>query len=371
MRAVALLGLHVTEADVRRFELPGVNLFSGNELDPTDVPEAVLIFGGDGTVHRHLAGLAVKQVPTLVVPVGSGNDFAQSIGVDDVATAFNAWQRFCASGDNVRSIDLGTIRPLAGEEVGLRRNATTAGLHPNMRDTTVAGDLGLETGATTQRSATPPWHNESLETLHFVPNGPRHDLPQMGPRIMQSQLRRAAEADREIAQTTFFACIAGTGLDAVINQAAMKQSRWLRGHGGYVIALIQTLGKFCPPRIMVSVESGGQWETRLDEPAYLVAAGNAPQYGHGMRLAHLARMDDGLLDLCFVRLLGKMRLLRLFRVVYQGGHIGMKEVEYFQAERLRIATDPVTEVFADGEYICDTPLEIGVRRKALRVIVAS
>ena len=88
-----------------------------------------------------------------------------------------------------------------------------------------------------------------------------------------------------------------------------------------------------------------------------------------MRLTHRARMDDGLLDVCFVRLLSKMRLLRLFRVVYRGRHLGMKEVEYFQSARLRIATDPVSEVFADGEYICRTPVEIGVRREALRVIV--
>ena len=65
--------------------MPGVNLFSGNELDPTDQPDAVLIFGGDGTIHRHLGGLALKQIPTLVVPIGSANDFAQSIGMSGYA----------------------------------------------------------------------------------------------------------------------------------------------------------------------------------------------------------------------------------------------------------------------------------------------
>ena len=356
MRAVALLGLHVKERDVRRFELPGVNLFSGNELDPTDQPDAALIFGGDGTVHRYLAGLALKQIPTLVVPVGSGNDFAQSIGVGDVATAFKAWQRFCAGGDNVRAIDLGTIRVLAdaggGEMVALRSTATTA---------------ELELGSTNNGAA--PWSGESLETLHFVPDGPRRDLPQMGPRIMQSQLRRETEAQDEIARTTVFCCIAGTGLDAAVNRLALKQSRWLRGHGGYVVALLQILGSFRPPRITVSVEDGGGWRTAIDERGFLIAAGNGPQYGQGMRLTHRARMDDGLLDVCFVRLLSKLRLLRLFRVVYRGEHLGMKEVEYFQAARLRIATDPVSEVFADGEYICRTPVEIVVRREALRVIV--
>ena len=351
MRAVALLGLHVKERDVRRFELPGVSVFSGNELDPTDQPDAALIFGGDGTVHRYLAGLALKQIPTLVVPVGSGNDFAQSIGLGDIATALKAWQRFCASGDNVRAIDLGTIRSL--EDIGASETVASRGTA-----TTVEQELGAT-----------PWSGESLETMHFVPDGPRSDLPQMGPRIMQSQLRRATEAGDEIARTTVFACIAGTGLDAAVNRVALKQSRWLRGHGGYVVELLQILGSFRPPRITVSVDDGRGWRTAIDERGFLIAAGNGPQYGQGMRLTHRARMDDGLLDLCLVRLLSKLRLLRLFRVVYRGGHLGMKEVEYFQAARLRIATDPVSEVFADGECICRTPVEIGVRREALRVIV--
>ena len=112
-----------------------------------------------------------------------------------------------------------------------------------------------------------------------------------------------------------------------------------------------------------------RWKTVIDERGYLIAAGNGPQYGHGMRITHQARMDDGLLDLCFVREMPKLRLLRLFRVVYRGAHIGMKEVEYFQAPRLRIVADPVMEVFADGEYICTTPVEFGVQRDALQVIL--
>lgn len=338
MRAVALLGPHAKDDHIRPFDVAGVNLFSGNELDPTDRPGAVLVFGGDGTLHRHLGGLSLKQIPTLIVPVGSANDFAQSIGVDTVQKSLVAWRQFCSGGNNTRLIDLGTVQPLQPEP---------AGVHPEL------------------------WHNESLETLHFVPDGPRRDLPQLGSRIMDSQLRRMTEAEREISRITFFSCLAGTGLDAAINRLTFKQPRWLRGHGGYMLALLQTLGTFRPPRITVSVETAEVWETRIDEPGFLVAAGNGPQYGNGMRLTHDALMDDGLLDVCFVRRLSKLRLLRLFRVVYHGGHIGMDEVQYFKSSRVRIATSPVSEVFADGEYICRTPVEIGVRRAALPVIVSA
>ncbi len=335
MRAVALLGPIATERHFRPFELPGVNLFSGNDLDPTDQPDAALIFGGDGTLHRHIGGLALKQIPALIVPMGSANDFAHSIGIETVGKALAAWKRFCAAGDNIRAIDLGTIQALDDAK----------------DDVPVA------------------WQGESLESLHFVPDGPRHDLPQMGDRIMQSQLRRLSEAESEVARTTFFACIAGTGLDAAVNRLTLRQPRWLRSHGGYVVALLRVLGGFRPPHITLSVEVDGHWQTRIDEPGFLIAAGNGPRYGHGMRLTHRAQMDDGLLDVCFVRPLSKLRLLHLFRLVYSGGHIGLKEVEYFQASRVRIRTQPVTELYADGEYICRAPVELSVRRNALRVIV--
>ncbi len=347
VRAVALLGPHAKEHHVRPFELAGVNLFSGNELDPTDRPDAALIFGGDGTMHRHLGGLALKQIPTLVVPIGSANDFAQSIGMENYQTAKAAWQRFCAAGDNVQAIDLGTIVPLKPG--------------PFSSDPS--------SGAAKAKERADPWQGETLGTIRFVTDGPRRDLPLLNARIMQSQLRRMTEAESDIARTSYFACIAGTGLDAVVNRRALKQSAWTRSHGGYVFALLQTLGGFHPPHLTVAVENQGTWTKVVDERGFLLAAGNGPQYGHGMRITHQARMDDGLLDLCFVREMPKLRLLRFFPIVYRGAHIGMKEVEYLQAARLRIAADPVMEVFADGEYICTTPVEFGVQAQALRVVL--
>lgn len=348
VRAVALLGPIANEHHVRQFEATDVDIFSGNELDPNDHPDAVLIFGGDGTIHRYLGVLARKAIPVLAVPLGSANDFATSIGIHGIDNALAAWQQFCSRGDNTRFIDLGMIRRLDGEDL----EASS----PN--DNVPSG---------TSESAV-PWESETLETLHFVPSGPRHDLPKLGARIMQSQLRRAPEARGEPSPLTYFGCIAGTGLDAAVNRLTLKQPRWLRSHGGYVVALLQVLGNFRPPTVRVSVERDGRLHTEVDEAGFLVAAGNGPQYGQGMRLTHEARMDDGLLDVCFVRRLSKMRLLRLFRLVYRGGHISLEEVRYFRASRLRLETDPILEVFADGEFVCQTPVEITVQPRALKII---
>jgi diacylglycerol kinase family enzyme len=67
--------------------------------------------------------------------------------------------------------------------------------------------------------------------------------------------------------------------------------------------------------------------------------------------------------------MAKARLLRLFPYVYSGHHLNLPEVKYFQVDRLRIETEKPSEVYADGEYVCLTPVEVTVERAALKVIV--
>jgi len=88
-----------------------------------------------------------------------------------------------------------------------------------------------------------------------------------------------------------------------------------------------------------------------------------------MRVAPHAKLDDGKLDICHVTDIDKFKLFCLFPTVYFGRHLSIPEVEYFQAVRLRIQTERPLDVYADGEYVCQTPVEIAVRPRALRVVV--
>jgi diacylglycerol kinase (ATP) len=74
----------------------------------------VLIFGGDGTVHHQLARLANTNVPTLIAPYGSGNDFAATLGLRSPEDSLAAWRRFCSGEANIKQIDLGSVTPLTG-----------------------------------------------------------------------------------------------------------------------------------------------------------------------------------------------------------------------------------------------------------------
>lgn len=297
MRVAAILGLGCSPKDLKAFQAdPGVEWRigmpgSGHEAD------AILLFGGDGTIHRHLGQLVHLGLPVLVVPAGSGNDFACSLGLRRVRDSLAAWRKLCSGSGKVREIDLGII----------------------------------------------------------------------------STVTRPDEAP-SVHGTRYFCCVAGVGFDGEVARRANRLPRWLRGNGGYVMSAAPTIFMFdpVPMRVLTKEEDSAatkEWEVRCDQPTLIAAIANSPLYGGGMKVAPRAKMDDGLLDVCIVGAVRPLRLLRLFPTVYSGNHLKVREVEYFPASQVRVETEEPMDVYADGEFVCRTPVEIGVQRAVLKVIV--
>src|SRR6266700_1731259 len=107
MRAAAILGPGDLAKYMGRFRRVGNTEWIPGPPTSSGDADAVVIFGGDGTVHRHLAQLVSLGLPVLVVPCGSGNDFARALKLRRVRDSLAAWRTFVARGNNVRTIDLG------------------------------------------------------------------------------------------------------------------------------------------------------------------------------------------------------------------------------------------------------------------------
>ena len=121
MNAAALLGLSAKQKTIEEFRL-SERIQLSVVIEPAQKHDAAVIFGGDGTVHRHLPRLHQQKIPTLVVPTGSGNDFAKALGIRSVDIALRAWQQFCTErkngeAKNVKEIDLGVIRSGSQEKL--------------------------------------------------------------------------------------------------------------------------------------------------------------------------------------------------------------------------------------------------------------
>ena len=293
MRAVAILGLGCSAKDLKPFQTDdGVEWRMG--MPGAGDADVILLFGGDGTIHRHLGQLVKLGLPVLVVPAGSGNDFACSLGLRRVRDSLAAWRKFCCGQKNLRAIDLGIISS------------------PDSAGTTALG-------------------------------------------------------------TRYYCCVAGVGLDGAVAERANRMPRWLRGHGGYALSLVPAIFTFVafPTKVQIRGDDhdAGQWTTRSDRPTLIAAIANTPLYGGGMKVAPQAQMDDGLLDVCVVAGMDPFRLFCMFPTVYAGRHLSIKEVEYFQAAAVRVETEDPMDVYADGEYVCRTPVEVSVQRGALKVIM--
>src|SRR5579863_3891467 len=293
MRAAAILGLGCSQKNLVPFQTDAsIDWLIGMPL--ANQADIILLFGGDGTIHRHLSPLVKLGLPLLIVPAGSGNDFARALGFRGARDSLAAWRRFCSGQNNVRTIDLGVITTLGDSE--------------------------------------------------------------------------GAPALRE--NVRYFCSVAGIGLDAEVSRRSNALPRWLRGHGGYAVTLVPTIFRFAPfPLKIFTLADAGRWATRSHQPTILAAFANTSTYGGGMKIAPQAIMDDGLLDVCVISGIDSLKLACLFPTVYFGRHLSIRAVNYFQSPRLRIETETPLDIYADGEYVCRTPAEVGVQSAALRVIV--
>jgi diacylglycerol kinase (ATP) len=167
----------------------------------------------------------------------------------------------------------------------------------------------------------------------------------------------------------YFSSVAGVGLDSEVIRRANELPRWLRGHGGYALALAPTIFRFAAlPLKIFTPDGAGGWARRSDQPTLLAAFANTSTYGGGMKIAPHAQIDDGQLDVCVIGGVDPFKLACMFPTVYFGRHLRIREVSYFRAERLRAETEAPLDVYADGEYVCRTPVEVGVLRGALKVL---
>jgi diacylglycerol kinase (ATP) len=101
----------------------------------------------------------------------------------------------------------------------------------------------------------------------------------------------------------------------------------------------------------------------------LVAVANGPCYGGGMRIAPGAVMDDGLLDVCLVRQVGRATLLRQLPGVFRGKHIGHARVVLRRGSTVTLRTERAREIYADGEPAGCTPAVCSMGAARLQVLV--
>jgi len=166
---------------------------------------------------------------------------------------------------------------------------------------------------------------------------------------------------------TPFCCTAGVGLDAAAGQFANRMPRWLRGHGGYLIAAMNAV--LTNPEMELTIGAANGSESKaIEQTSCLFTIANTPSFGGGLRIAPEARLDDGQFDCILADAMTKPRLARASLSLLRGTHLCLPEVHFMRVTTVRIESSPSANVYADGEFVCETPCEVRLAPAALRVL---
>ncbi|GAA2060060.1 diacylglycerol kinase [Williamsia deligens] len=228
-------------------------------------------------------------------------------------------------------------------------------------DGTIAGALASACGTSMPVGVIPAGTGNDHARALAVPVGD----PDAAADIIAAGHTRAVDlaALQAGSESMVFGTVAAIGLDAAVTERAVAM-RWPRGQARYPLAAVAEIARLRPHPVEVTVDDE---VLRLD--AVMVAVGNTPTYGGGMRVCPDAQIDDGLLDVTVVAHTSRSRLLRLFPTIYRGTHVRHRGVHTRRSRSVSVRSADPLPVSADGEILGVTPVTIDIRSRAVEFLV--
>ncbi|MBU0548906.1 MAG: diacylglycerol kinase family lipid kinase [Candidatus Omnitrophica bacterium] len=156
----------------------------------------------------------------------------------------------------------------------------------------------------------------------------------------------------------------GIGFDAWV----ARESRWIRRFSFpgcvYFFAVISTLFKYKTSSLRINFD-----DTVLEKKILLVAIGNGKSSGAGFLLTPEAEIDDGLIDVCVVDDISRLKILMHLPRAIKGTLETLPYVKTFKTKKLSIQSRDSLLAHVDGELLESCDYQIQVLPKKLKVII--
>jgi diacylglycerol kinase (ATP) len=179
----------------------------------------------------------------------------------------------------------------------------------------------------------------------------------------QVDLVRARTAE---GRTRLYVGGGGVGLDAEAARYASGAYRRFPGRFRYIASALRALVGYVP--LDVQIDFPGSDLASVSAKALLAAVLNTPTYGAGLRLAPDARLDDGSLDVVLIEDLNALAVMKLLPRLALSGELRTAHMKRWRVQRLRLTTNRPSPFHGDGEILGQTPVEIEVVPRAIRML---
>ena len=185
------------------------------------------------------------------------------------------------------------------------------------------------------------------------------------PEIAVQTLNKGAQVAVDAARMNgrYFFCTAGMGLDAAVSLDFARSTR--RGLANYIALAWNDWREH--PEEHYTIECGGEsWSG----DAVFVTVANANQWGNQARIAPMASLRDGLLDVVVVRPFSALEIPDLATRLMTGHADTSRRVLHFSGPRVQIRRARPGAVHYDGDsFEAGTEFDLSVEPGALQVLV--
>lgn len=161
-----------------------------------------------------------------------------------------------------------------------------------------------------------------------------------------------------------FVNILSCGFDGEVADLINTRFKMLRGTAAYVAAVFTALASY--RAVPLKLEVDGEV---VEKKVMLCAIANARTYGGGMKVAPLAELNDGLLDVVLVGEVSVFEFLRQFPKVFSGSHLGHPAISLYKAKNVRLSADRELPLGIDGDVIKRREVAIALRPSFVPLVV--
>lgn len=164
----------------------------------------------------------------------------------------------------------------------------------------------------------------------------------------------------------YFLNIASVGFDAdvVASTQHLKRLPLLKGKVAYIGGILLSLIRLKNFEASFFID-----DEKIEMKTLLLSAfANGRYYGGGMMPVPDAMPDDGLLDVCFIKGMDRLKILRFFPRLIKGTHTTMQEASFRRCHTLRMESPHPVHINADGELFRSQQVKIELIPQGLQFI---
>ena len=175
----------------------------------------------------------------------------------------------------------------------------------------------------------------------------------------------ARHMDAAMANDLLYFNVAGFGFDVdVLRYVEIYKKRMKNGSLAYLRGLLTALLHLNSRKTKITWPEG-----EMEADVLIIAAGNGTHFGGGMMVTPKADPFDGLLDICVITNVSKLKAYMILPKFMKGEHLTTKYVTYFKTTELTAVCEPASLLDVDGDMLPGTPVTFKILPQSIWTVV--